>query len=102
MNEETQTLSPPFNAFDNGVTAADVRERETSNTVAPDRHARFASSRRDTEYIFVAMQKKSILEPFNPSKKCERTRSPSRLIHRESDTYLDIKIKIKIQNPGTQ
>lgn len=57
MNEETQTLSTPFNAFDNGVTAADVRQRETSNTVAPDRHARFASSRRDTEYMFDAMQK---------------------------------------------
>lgn len=63
MNEETQTLSTPFNAFDNGVTAADVRQRETSNTVAPDRHARFASSRRDTEYIFDAVQKNQSLNP---------------------------------------
>ena len=100
MNEETQTLSTPFNAFDNGVAAADVRQREPSNTVAPDRQTRFASSRRDTEYIFDAMQKKnSILKPFLPSQKCELTRSPSRLIHSESHTYLHIKIEIKIQNP---
>ena len=47
-------------------------------------------------------KKKSILKPFLPSQECELTRSPSRLIHWESDTYLHIEIKIKTQNPETQ